>query len=178
MARARIAWWFAPLAVALLCAGAAGAAYLTRYAESTLQVRAAAPPITFSEGDQSADRLYVTAFSLSANRSTFAASLRGVPNAKVTVPELCELTNRLAEPQTVTITAPRAASASITTLKLDFLNGGTVLSTLDLRAASPSATFSLAGGQVASVRATIGLADGAGNHDVDADLALTVSVPG
>lgn len=163
----------------LACAGVASGAMRLAYATpSSFAVGAAAPPLAFAKGAQADDALYVKSFTLSGNRSSFSATLRGVPQATVVLPQLSTLENTLAESRSVTLTAPTAPATAITTLRLDFLDGANTVGTLDLRAASPSTTFALAGGQIVSVQATIGLAEGAGNHNVVADLSLDVTTSG
>lgn len=153
------------VALALTLAGAAAAEVVLRQGASVLSVGATEPPVAFAAGAQSAEGRHVKSFALTVNKTGFVASLRGVPQAIVAVPELARLENGGASAQTVTVSAERTSSAAVLAYRLEFLDGTSLVGTLDLRASSPSTTFTLAGGAALKVRAVLQLAEGAGNHD-------------
>lgn len=95
---------------------------------------------------------------LADDGASFAATLRGVPGATVTLDELVTLRVVDGATREVTITAPRVADPLVTAYALEWTRNGDVVATLDLKAAAPTATFILEPGASLSARAMLTLA--------------------
>lgn len=89
--------------------------------------------------------------------ASFAATLRGVPGATVTLGELVTLRAVDGTTREVTIAAPRVEDPLVTAYALEWTRNGDVVATLDLKDAAPTATFVLDPGAKLSARATLTL---------------------
>lgn len=162
----------------LVLAGTAAAAVSLTYASSssqTLGVKAA--PVQYVAGADAAIGDYVTAFSLSTNKTYYTAAIRGVPEASVTLSDLVDISNVDARSHNVTLSAPQNANANVQTYKIDWYDGATLVGTLDFKAASPSVTFSsMAAGKTYVGKLTVALGSGAGANNVNDALAVAMAV--
>lgn len=176
---AKLAKYALPGVTLLVLVGTAAAAIsLTYTATSSQSLGVKAAPVTFSAGADGGVSDYVPSLSLSTNKTSFTATLKGVPEATVTLGDLVDLSNVDSRAHSVTITAPQNSNSFVTAYKVDWYDGATLVGTLDFKAASPSVSFaSMVAGKVYAAKVTITLAAGAGANNVnDPAMALTTAV--
>lgn len=156
--------------------GTAAAAISLTYSTTSSQALSTKPvPVTYIAGADSGLSDYVTAFSISTNKTSFSASVKGVPEATVVIGDLVDVSNVDSRAHTVTISTTQNTNALVTAYKIDWFDGVTNVGTLDFKTASPSVTFTnMAAGKTYVGRATITLAAGSGLNNI-ADPALTLS---
>jgi hypothetical protein len=163
----------------LVLAGTAAAAVSLTYASTSSQsLGVKAAPVQYVGGADSALGDYVTAFTISTNRTFYTAVVKGVPEAIVTIGDLVDVSNVDARAHNVTLSAPQNTNANVLAYKTDFYDGATLVGTIDFKAASPSTTFtSMAAGKTFTGKVTIQLAGGAGANNVnDPAMAITMTV--
>ena len=114
----------------------------------------AAVPLVYAPGADAA----AAGLALAADGASFTAALRGVPDATVTYGELVTLTNVDARTRVATLAAPRVADPGVLAYRLDWMDGGVVVATLDLKADAPEATLDVPPGRTLAGRATLTLA--------------------
>lgn len=145
----RAAWALAPAALLVLAAGGVDAA-IGWSSQGTLQVGVAPPTLKFQPGAGATKSRFVTDVKVSTNQTWFTANLAGRSGADARAVDLVRLTNVGTTPQNVTIIGatlddPRVIAFSWT-LRVD----GATVGTLDHKAASPRASFTLAPGATAT----------------------------
>jgi hypothetical protein len=105
--------------------------------------------LRFEAGEDAAPGRYVASFSLAADGTSFAASLRGVPEARVHADSLFLLRNDdPGRPHEVQVTAAREGGAQgVEEARIRLRDaGGATVAVLDLLAPAPSASFTLPAG--------------------------------
>lgn len=169
---------FPTLGVLAIVGTAAAAITLTYTTTSSQTLSTKAVPVTYVSGADSAISDYVTAFSISTNKTSFSASVKGVPEATVVIGDLVDVSNVDTRVHTVTVSTAQNTNALVTAYKIDWFDGATNVGTLDFKAASPSVTFTnMAAAKTYVGKVTITLAAGAGlNNVADPAMSLTTSV--
>lgn len=168
-----------PLAVVAMLTSATlatGAIALTYTTPSSVTTGVVAPPVQFGAGaDAGPSTLsdYVTAYALSTNKTYVTSTLKGVPEASVTIDSFTTVTNVDDASRTVTLSTTQVTNAFVTAYTVRFYDAtDTLQGTLDLRASSPSVTFALPAGATYRAAVALTLGPGAGADNV----ALTNSV--
>lgn len=177
-----IRWALANPAIAavLVVSGLAAAAITVTYTtNSTVTTTVTPPPIQFVAGDDTGSLTdYVTAFTISTNKTYLTTSVKGVPEATLSVGSFFKLSNIDDASHTVTLSTSNVTNSLVTVYTIEILNaGGTTVDTLNLRAASGtvSASAAIPAATTFSTRVTLTLAStaGANNVDLSNSLALT-----
>lgn len=168
-------------AIALVVLVAAGAqAAIGLVSQSTVATSARSPPVTLEIGAGGATTRYFAPLALSANATVATGTLLGRAGADLYVHDALRLVNARAVPQGVTLSAGSIASASVEVFHVRVHNSTALLATLDLKAASPTATFTIPASTSLRLDVRLDLADGAGNSTAPAsfDLRLRVGTGG
>lgn len=183
LAMLRLAWRTKPLAVlgTLAIIGAATAAITLTYSTtSTVSTSVTPPPVQFVAGDDagpSALSNYVTAYALSTNKTYFTSTVKGVPEATLSIGSFFKLTNVDTAAHTITLSTAQVSNAKVTAYTLVFYNPSNVAQgTLTLTAASPTVSFSIPAGTTDYATLALTLATGAGADNVDLTNSLTLGV--
>lgn len=122
------------------------------------------PPPRFEAGDDAAPGRYVASFDLAPDGTSFAASLRGVPEARVHMDSLFRLVNDDAGgPREVRLAATREGAAQgVEEARVTLRDAsGATLAVLDLLASSSNATFAIPPGSAVEGSWTFALGPGA-----------------
>lgn len=168
------------LATVLTVGAATAAIALTYSTASTVSTSAIAPPVQFVAGDDagpSALSDYVTAYSISTNKTYISVTLKGVPEATVVMGSAFKLQNVDDASRTVTLSTSQVSNAYVTAYKIDVYNSANVLQgTLTLTAASPTMSFTLPAGTTYYAKVTLTLASGAGANNVALTNSLSMTV--
>ena len=164
----------------LLTTGLAAAAITVTYStSSTLTTSVTAPPIQLLDGTDAGESAlsdYVTAYDISTNRTYLTATVKGVPEANLTVGSFFRLQNADDASHAVTLSTSQVSNSYVGTYALGIYDGSSALvATMDLKAASPSATFTLPAGATYSARLWLVLNTGAGADNVDVSSAVALS---
>lgn len=170
-----------PVLAALVVAGIAAAAITVTYSNtSTVTTSVTPPPVQFLAGDDSGPSAlsdYVTAYAISANKTSFSATVKGVPEAQLIVGSFFKLENVDDAAHTVTLSTTQVSNAFVSTYTIAIYDGADDLQdTLTMTAASPSATFTIPAGDTFYATLTLTLATGAGLDNVALSNALTLTV--
>lgn len=138
-----------PLIALVLVAGVATAAITVTYSNtSDVTVSSVDPVVQYAAGDDAGPSTlgtYVSAYTISTNKTYFTSTVNGVPEAKLTVDSYVKLTNTDASnSHQITLTTAQVTDADVTAFTLKIYNSGdTLQDTLDFTAASPSATVTI-----------------------------------
>lgn len=168
------------VAAVVMVGVAAAAITLTYTTTSTVNTSVTPPPIQFVAGADAGPAAltdYVTAFTISTNKTYLTSTVKGVPEASLVVGSYLKLRNvDAADPHSVTLTTTQVTNAYVTAYTLQIYNGTSdaLAATLDLRAASPTASFTIGPGEDFYGRLTLTLATGAGADNVALTNALTL----
>ena len=160
---------------------AAAAITLTYTTNSALTTSVTPPPIQFAAGGDSGPSAltnYVTAYALSTNKTYFTATVKGVPESSLVVGSFFTIKNvDASNSHDATITTTQVSNAFVSAYTIQIYDGSNVLqSTLDLKAGSPSATFTVpASASTWYGKLTLTLATGAGADNVALSNALTLT---
>jgi hypothetical protein len=159
---------------------AAAAITLTYTTTSTLTTSVTPPPVQFAAaGDAGPSTLtnYVTAYAISTNKTYISATVKGVPEATLAVANFTVLQNvDASNSHAVTLTTSQVSNAFVSAYTLEIYNPSNALqATLDLRAASPSATFTIPASEMWHAKLTLTLATGAGVDNVALTNSLTLT---
>ena len=170
-----------PLILLLVVAGVAAAAITVTYTtSSTITTSVTPPPVQFLAGDDagpSALTDYVSAYSISTNKTYFTATVKGVPEATLTVDSFFKLENVDDAPRAVTLSTAQVSNAFVSAYTIQLYNPSNALQgTLTLTAASPSVTVTIPAGTVYYAKLTLTLATGAGLNNVALSNTLAISV--
>lgn len=169
------------IAIVAVTGIAAAAITLTYTTTSTLTTSVTPPPIQFVAGGDagpSALTNYVTAYSISGNKTYITSTVKGVPESTLVVGSFFKLSNVDASgSHAVTLTTTQVSNAYVTAYTIKIYDGSDVLqSTLDLTAGSPSASFTIpASTSNWYGKLTLTLATGAGVDNVALTNALTLT---
>ena len=179
---ARIARWAIanPLTAALVVAGVAAAAITVTYTtSSTLSTSVTPPPIQLLAGDDTGSLTdYVTALTISTNKTYLTTTVKGVPEATLVVGSFFKIQNVDDAAHTVTLSTANVTNSLVTGYTLELYDNNNVLTdTIDLRAASAtvSASESIPAGTTYYTKLSLTLASGAGAHNVAPSNSVTLT---
>ncbi|MFA5862365.1 MAG: hypothetical protein WDA16_11795 [Candidatus Thermoplasmatota archaeon] len=172
------------LGAIVLVASAAIAAVLLSYTNSsTVTVTLKAPPVIWTAGPDSSGNVFVSGMAISSNATYFSITLKPVPEANVTWSNLTTVKNQDSSSVTdvtVTGTSLAAYTAYTTVARLEFYDyaaPSTIVATLDLTQASPSADLgALTAGQQLFAKAYMKVASGTGQQNIPASITLSLTV--
>ncbi|MHB8585699.1 MAG: hypothetical protein ACYDDF_07675 [Thermoplasmatota archaeon] len=168
------------VAIIVATGTAAAAIFLAYNGTSSLTNGVIPAPIEFAPGADSGPSAYVPAFSVSANFTTFSATIRGVAESTLTVGDLVDVKNVDKSPHTVTIASSQISNPYVTVEKIDFFaspTAATPVGTLDFKATNPSATLvGIPAGGSYQGRLTFALASGAGANTVQDTRSITTTL--
>ena len=178
----RLLRWAAahPVLAVLAVAGFAAAAISVSYTTaSTLATSVTPPPIQFVLGDDTGSLSdYVTAMSISTNKTYLTSTVKGVPEATLTVGSFFKITNVDDASHVVTLSTANVTNSLVSAYTLEIYNSGNALQdTLDLReaTATPDAQVTIGAGATYYAKLTLTLASTAGANNVDLTNSLTLS---
>lgn len=168
------------LAIVMIAGAAAAAVTITYTNPSTVTTGVTAAPVQFRAGDDAGPSTltdYVSAYAISTNSTYLSTTVNGVPEATLGVSSFFKLTNVDDASHTVTLSTPQVANAYVTTYELRIYDGtDTLLGTLDLRAANPTATVTIPAGQTVYATLDLTLDSGAGSDNVALTNAVSLSL--
>lgn len=174
MARRTAVALLALLVVGLFVASVQAA--VTFRSQSTLTTSVGAPLAEFAAGTGASRNPFVSDFALSANKTSFTGTMVGRAGGAVYVRDVADLVSRDASSRTVTLRATQVTNAKVTELTWTVRNGTTTVATLDVRSATPTASFTLPAGSTYALDLRATLLPGAGHNDADVALGTGVSV--
>lgn len=155
----------------------AGAIVVTYTTDSTVTTETTPPPVQFATGgDTGSTGDYVTAFSLSTNKTYLTSTVKGVPEANLTIDSYFKLTNVDDTSKSVTLSTAQVSDADVTDYSIIILDGSTVKGHLDLKAASPTTTFSLPSSTTYDAKLHLELASGTTDADLSGGLSNSISL--
>lgn len=170
------------IAAVVVVSGLAAAAITVTYTTtSTVTTGVTPPPIQFVAGNDagpSALTDYVTAYSISTNKTYITSTVKGVPEATLLVDSFFKLQNIDDVSHPITLSAPNVTNSLVTAYTIDIYdNSNALVDTLDLReAASPvTATATIPASTTYYAKLTLTLAPGAGANNVALTNALTLT---
>jgi hypothetical protein len=167
------------IAILLVVTGVAAAAITVTYTtSSTFSTSVTDPPIQFLAGDDASPLTdYVTAFSVSTNKTYMTTTVLGVPESTLTVGELFKIENTDDEAHTVTLSTAQVSNANVDTYTIEIRDTAddSLIDTMDLEAASPDATLPMAADDVFYGKVTLKLNSGAGADNVDLSNAVSLT---
>lgn len=178
---ARLASKPALLIGVLVVVGFAAAAIVLTYTNtSTVTTSVTAAPIQYLAGTDAGPSTlssYVTAYTISTNKTYFTATVKGVPESSVVVGDFVQITNVDSASHAINISTPQVTNAYVSAYKLDVYNATNALQgTLTLTAATPYTALTVPAGATWYGKLTLTLATGAGNDNVALSNALTMTV--
>lgn len=141
-----------------------------------LQTQAAESGVQLEAGAGANNGRYVKDFQISANKTGFTGEIKAKAGADMTLKDLVRARNLDDAPRRVTLRASQATSAHVEAFTFTVRDGGTTVATLDYKAASPSATFTLPAGTAYRFDLRIDLADGAGNDNAIVGVAFSMEL--
>lgn len=166
----------------LVSSAAVAAVTLTYNTTSAADIALKAPPIQWLAGPDSSGNEFVSSWTLSANQTYFAITLKPVPEANVTWGNLTTLRNTDAVAYSaVTVSGTSVSSYSkIQAFRLEFYDYAAptvVAGALDLTQASPSVTFSdMASGTSYFVKGYVKLATDTGSQDLPSSITISLAM--
>lgn len=184
-------WWFAAirkvwattaahpvLATLLVISTVGGASIVVTYVnDSTVQTQTTEPSVQFRAGDDTGSTSdHVPAFSLSSNQTYLTSTVKGVPEANLTVDSFFKLENVDDTSRSVTLSTAPVTDSDVNDYSILILDGSTVEGHLDLQAASPSATFTLPASTTYDAKLHLELASGTTDADLGGGLSNSVSL--
>ena len=169
-----------PVTAALVVAGVAAAAISITYTtSSTLSTTVTPPPIQFVAGDDTGSLTdYVTAMTISTNKTYLTTTVKGVPEATLAVGSFFKVQNVDDAAHTITLSTSNVTNSLVTAYTIQIYDTSNALvSTLDLRAASGtvSAAATIPAGATYYTKLTLTLASTAGANNVDLSNSLTLT---
>lgn len=179
----RLARWAVanPLTATLVVAGVAAAAITVTYTtSSTLSTTVTPPPIQLLVGDDTGSLSdYVTQMTISANKTYLTTTVKGVPEATLSVGSFFKIQNVDDAPRTITLSTSNVTNSLVSVYTIQLYDNSNVLTdTIDLRAASAtvSATEAIPAGTTYYAKLTLTLASGAGANNVALSNSLTLTI--
>lgn len=180
--RRRALRWAAanPILATVVVAGMAAAAISVTYTTaSTLTTSVTPPPIQFVAGDDTGSLSdYVTALSISTNKTYLTSTVKGVPEATLTVGSFFKLQNVDDASHAVTLSSANVTNSLVSAYTLQIYdNSNALVDTLDLRAASGTvtATATIPAATTYYTKLTLTLASGAGANNVDLSNSVSLT---
>ena len=178
----RIARWAVanPVTAALVVAGVAAAAITVTYTtSSTVTTTVTPPPIQLLAGDDTGSLTdYVTQMTISTNKTYLTTTVKGVPEATLSVGSFFKIQNVDNEARTITLSTANVTNSLVSAYTLQIYDNNNVLTdTIDLRAASAtvSASESIPAGTTYYVKLTLTLASTAGADNVALSNSLSLT---
>jgi hypothetical protein len=162
----------------LLVVAAGVQASINWQASSTVQVGVAPPPVQLEPAAGANKTHYFSpGLTVNANGTTLTGTLLAHAGADARVKDAFKVASRSSSAQSVTLSGTQVSSARVELFTWSVYNGTTLVGALDMRAASPSLSFTLPAGETWSVHLRLDVADGAGNDNSPSsfDLRLVVS---
>lgn len=182
LARRALRWSIAHPAIAalILVSGVAAAAITVTYTTtSTLTTGVTPPPIQFVAGDDTGALTdYVTAYTISTNKTYLTTSVKGVPEATLVVGSFFKLQNIDDASHAVTLSAANVTNSLVTAYTIQIYdNSNALVSTLNLRDTSSTVTASatIPAGTTYYTKLTLTLAATAGANNVALSDAITLT---
>lgn len=158
---------------------ATAAITLTYTTTSTLTTSVTPPPIQLVAGtDTGSLSDYVTAFTISTNKTYVTTTVKGVPEATLAVGSFLKIQNVDDASHGVTLSTANVTNSLVTAYTLEVYDTTPALQgTLNLRAATatPSVTFTVPAGETWTLKLTLTLATGAGADNVALSNSLTLA---
>ncbi len=161
-----------PIIALVLVAGLATAAITVTYSNtSDVTVSTVDPVVQYAAGDDSGPSnlgTYVSAYTISSNKTYFTSTVNGVPEATLTVGSYVKITNTDASnSHQITLTTAQVTDTDVDAFTLKIYDSGdTLQDTLDLTAASPSATVTIPASSTYYAQLDLTLASGTTASDV------------
>lgn len=169
------------LAVLMGASLAAAAITITYSNSSVVTTGVTAPPVQFLSGDDAGPAIlsdYVTAYAISTNKTYVTSTVKGVPEAALTVDSFFRLTNVDDASHGVTLSTSQVSNVYVTAYTIEIFTIADVSQgTLTLTDATPSVTFTLPAGTTYYATLDLVLATGAGADNValTSNLAMAVT---
>lgn len=169
-----------PVIALITVAGLAAAAVTVSYSTSSTVTTSVTPPtIQFLSGDDagpSALTDYVSAFTISNNKTYMTATINGVPEATLGIDSLFKLQNIDDASHLIWLNTTQVSNAFVTAYTIQLYDASNVLKgTLTLTAASPSVSTTIPAGETFYGKLTLTLATGAGAHNVALSNTLSLA---
>lgn len=165
----------------VVVAGAAAAAITYAYTNtSTLSASVIPPPVQFESGvDAGPSTLSsaVTAYTISGNKTYFAATVKGIPEGSLTIDSFGKIHNVDSAGHAITLSTTQVSNAFVSAYTLELLNAADVSKgTMTLTDASPSLSVTIPAGETWHAKLTLTLATGAGADNVALSNAITLTL--
>lgn len=168
------------VAVALVASAAVASIVITYPSPATASFSIKPPPVVWSAGPDSSGNGFVSSWSLSANATYFALTLKPVPEANVTWGNLTSITNQDTSAWSVTVSASSlSAFPKVITMRLEFYAYGTnsLVGAMNLTAASPSVSLgSLAAGSSVYTKTYVQLDTGTSTSDLPSNIQVSLAI--
>lgn len=170
-----LAWAF--LAAGLACATAGAAIIVTYSTPATLETTVTPPPVVFQAGPgASKARYFSPPIEATANGTGVTGGVNGKAGVDVKVKDVLRIVDQTGSPRNVTLSGTQVTNARVEAFEWRVMNGTTLVATLDLKAATPSVTFTLPASTTYKVTMRLDLADGAGVHNTPTSFDLRLGV--
>ena len=180
MPRARPAGASGPAAAALvsvlLAVTLSAQAGISWTSTGAIDTQAQEALVRLEAGAGATNSRYVKDFEISANKTGFTGEVKAKAGADMTLKDLVRAHNADDAPVTVTLRATQSSNAQMQAFTFTVRNETGAVATLDYKAASPSATFAMPVGATYQFDLRIDLADGAGNHNANVDIAFSMEI--
>lgn len=128
----------------------------------------------FVAGAGAANARRVSALAIASDEGAFSASMRGSAGVDVVVSDVVRLENPGYAAHPVQLTATRVTNTAIQAMEWRVYNGTALVATLNLKATSPNASFTLPAGESYAFAWRLDLSDSAGSHDAQGTWGMTV----
>lgn len=154
----------AALAVLVSAALVAGATVTLR-STSSLTTTARETPIHFETGAGAGNPRYVQNLAVSGNGTTFTGTVVGRIGGEVFVKDVVRVASTSGAARTVTLKGSSVADVTVPSFTWTLRNGTTTVGTMDMKAGSPSLTFTLPAGETDQLDLRIRIVKGAGTNN-------------
>lgn len=171
-----------PIIALVLVAGLATAAITVTYSNtSDVTVSAVEPVVQYDAGDDAGPSnlgTYVSAYTISSNKTYFTSTVNGVPEATLNVGSYVKITNTDADnSHDITLSTAQVTDANVDAFTLEIYDSGdTLQDTLDLTAASPSATVTIPASSTFYAQLDLTLASGTATGETIATPSITLTL--
>lgn len=133
------------LATVVVATGAHAALSVT--STSTIDLTVGPAPVGFVLGSNADKSRYVSNVAVTPNGTSFEASITGRLGGDVTVKDVVRLASTATGTRNVTLHGTQVSNPNVPIISWTVRNGGSTVATLDMRAAAPTATFTIPAGQ-------------------------------
>jgi len=168
-----------PLLVLVALATLTGAAITVTYlTDTTVTTETADPPVQFRDGgDTSSTGDYVTSFSRSTNDTYLTATVKGVPEANLTVDSFFKLENVDDAEKSVTLSTSQVTNGNVDDYSIVVLDDtSNTVDVLELTESSPSASTSIPASTTYEGKLHLELASGTTDSDLNDGLDVKISL--